>query len=361
MRSTVVVLAILAATPAIPARAQRPDNFELVRVADGVYTAVQRNPLETPIDGNTTIIINDQDVVVVDTKITPGSARAVIGEIRKLTTKPVRYVVNTHFHSDHHYGNDVYRREFPGVEFIAHANTRTDVIVQDSDTLLARNVRETYPKLVADRKQMLATGKRPDGTAITAEQRAFTERQIPALEWAARELATVKITPPTIAIDRDLVLHRGARTIEIKYLGRANTRGDLVVWLPAERVVITGDVLVSPVPFSFGSFLGDWTGTLKAIRALPAQVIIPGHGMPQRDWSYLDLVSRLIDSTLVQVKAAVAQGKDLEATRKAVSLESFKPEFAKGDYITGRSFDNFFVTPAVERAWKEARGELEKP
>jgi cyclase len=361
VRRTLRVLAMTTLV-AMPAVAQPTgDNFELVKVADGVYTAVQRDPLASPIDGNTTVIINERDVVVVDTKITPAAARAVIREIKRLTNNPVRYVVNTHWHSDHHYGNDAYRQAFPGVEFIGHSQMRADFLVQDTDTLLERNLREVYPKMIADRKQMLQTGKRPDGTPLTPAARAFTERQIPQLEWASQELKGVKLLPPNLTVDREMILYRGARTIEIRFLGRANTRGDLVVVLPQERVVITGDILVNPIPFSFGSYLGDWVKTLAAIKALPVDIIVPGHGRPQHDWTYLDRVSRLIASTVEQTRKAVAEGKDLEATRKAVSLEAFKKEFAGDDVIQNRSFDNFFTTPAVERAWKEARGEIDKP
>jgi glyoxylase-like metal-dependent hydrolase (beta-lactamase superfamily II) len=142
-------------------------------------------------------------------------------------------------------------------------------------------------------------------------------------------------------------------------MGRANTRGDLVVYLPDDRIVATGDILVAPVPFSFGSFLGDWLGTLGRIRALDVAVIVPGHGPVQRDWSYLDRVSRLIESTLTQVRAAVAAGKDLDSTRAAVNLSAFEKEFGAGSLLNERAFRGFFVTPAVERAFREARGELQ--
>ncbi len=85
-----------------------------------------------------------------------------------------------------------------------------------------------------------------------------------------------------------LILRRGERTIVIRYLGRGNTRGDLSVWLPREGVLATGDLLVNPVPYSFGSYLGDWVATLRKLRTLPARAIVPGHGAIQRDWSYLD-------------------------------------------------------------------------
>jgi glyoxylase-like metal-dependent hydrolase (beta-lactamase superfamily II) len=157
-----------------------------------------------------------------------------------------------------------------------------------------------------------------------------------------------------------LILKRGERTIAIRFMGRGNTRGDLSVWLPNERILATGDLLVNPVPYSFGSYLSEWAKTLGHLRALPAVAVVPGHGAIQRDWVYLDLFVEMLESTLSQAKDAVAKGLDLEATRKAVNLASFRERFAKGDDLKGRAFDAFYATPAVERAWLEARGELDK-
>jgi glyoxylase-like metal-dependent hydrolase (beta-lactamase superfamily II) len=126
-------------------------------------------------------------------------------------------------------------------------------------------------------------------------------------------------------------------------------------------VLVTGDLLVNPAPYSFGSYLGDWVTTLGELRRLPAAVIVPGHGEVQRDWAYFDLFVELLESTLAQTRAAVARGLDLDATRKAVDLSALRERFTRGNPAIGRSFDAFFTAPAVERAWKEARGELDRP
>lgn len=242
-------LILAAALLAAPLRAQMPRDFEVIKGAEGVYTFVQKEPLASPVDGDTTVIVNDADVVVVDTRITPASAREVIREIKRLTPPPVRFVVNTHFHSDHHYGNDAFRRAYPGVEFIAHPMTLKDLLEQDNDSILRRNVDSTYPAAIALRRKVLADGKTVDGNALTPALREFYEKQIPALEYATAELRTVTLVRPTLVAE-DFTLHRGKRTIRVRFMGRANTRGDLVVHLPEERIVITGDVLVwlSPSP-----------------------------------------------------------------------------------------------------------------
>src|SRR5882672_1607139 len=98
-------------------------NFEQVKVADGVYAAIRTEPPGLTVNCNSVFIVNDDDVVVVDTNLTPVTAKEELAALRKLTSKPVRYVINTHWHDDHLMGNQVYRDAFPGVEFIAHNAT----------------------------------------------------------------------------------------------------------------------------------------------------------------------------------------------------------------------------------------------
>lgn len=336
-------------------------GFTKNELAPGVWAFVFDNPLgdAAGVDGTALAIINDDDVIVVDAQWSPVSARRVLAEIRKLTAKPVRYVVNTHWHGDHWFGNQVYRDAFPAVEFIAHPNTLADLETKELPDLdRTRDV--DLPATITELETRYAGAVRRDGKPYMPTDSAMVRKQIAALRWAIPAMKEIRPVRPTLLVADSLILRRGDRTIAIRYLGRGNTRGDLSVWLPEERILATGDLLVNPVPYSFGSYLGDWVKTLGELRALPAAVIVPGHGAIQRDWAYLDLFMELLDSTLAQARAAVAKGLDLEATRKAVDLAAFKTRFAEGDDLRGRAFDGFFVTPAVERAWLEARGELDR-
>ena len=359
------LLAILVLVTCAPLAAQSTGYdgpaFTRTEVAPGVHTFVFDNPLgdAAGVDGTAVVIINDTDVVVVDAQWSPATARRVIAEIRRLTPNPVRYVVHTHWHGDHWFGNQAYREAFPGVEFVAHASTRLDMESQELAGFEAFRS-QGLPATIADLEKRYAAAVRRDGQPYTAADSAMVRRQVAAMKWAVPVMAEVTPVLPTLTVTDSLVLRRGERTIAIRYLGRGNTRGDLTVWLPRERVLVMGDLLVNPAPYSFGSYLGEWHRTLGALRALPALVVVPGHGALQRDWEYLDLVRELIASTLEQAKAAVARGLDLEATRKAVDLTGFRERFTRGDVMTGRAFDAFFAAPAVERAWLEARGDLDK-
>jgi cyclase len=357
MNRALIALALL--LPLAGASSQTARNFDRFRIGEGIYAFVQRDPLRSPVDGNSTVIIGDADVIVVDSRSTPASAWALIEEIRALTPKPVRYVINTHWHPDHHYGNDAFRKAYPGVEILAHAATRADVLAQVTDSSRLANVAR-LPNAIAQVKGMLATGKTPDGAPMPEEVRTFLGHRVHDLEFSRQQLMQTVIAPPTMTMTHRLVLQRGARTIDIRFLGRANTRGDLVVYLPNDKIVITGDVLVAPIPFAFGSFLGDWVKTLDAIRSLDASVIVPGHGPIQRDWTYLDQVAALLRATLAQAATAVAEGKDLEATRKVVKLDSSSQPFVGTSALKALIFDEVYAGPAIERAYLEAKGGLAK-
>jgi cyclase len=339
----------------------RGPGYTRAELAPGVWAFVFDNPLgdRANVDGSSLVIINDADVVVVDAQWSPNSARHVLAEIRKLTRKPVRYVITTHWHGDHWFGNQVYQEAFPGVEFIAHPNTLADLETKELPDLEPTRA-ITLPRMIQELEGRAAKAVRRDGKPYARDDSLQVANQIAALRWAIPAMKEIRPVKPTLLVTDSLTLRRGDRTIVIRYLGRGNTRGDLSVWLPTERILATGDLLVNPVPYSFGSYLSEWIRTLGRLRELPVAAIVPGHGEIQRDWAYLDLVVEALSSTLAQATDAVAKGLDLEATRKAVDLSGFRRRFAGDHEAKGRAFDAFFSAPAVERAWLEARGELDR-
>jgi glyoxylase-like metal-dependent hydrolase (beta-lactamase superfamily II) len=350
--------ALAAGVAAIPAASESPPKpYDLVTLAPDVYGFVWKDPLQEPIEGNALFVINDRDVLVVDTGIFPSTARRMAAEVKKLTNKPVRYVVNTHWHDDHHNGNMVYREMWPGVEFVAHANTRADLIV---------GTYEARPKDLADMQQNAAKyerwakeGKDDDGKPLEERRRKRAAELAEVFRTGYSEFSQVKDTPPDLTFTDGIVLHRGERTIDIRCLGRGNTRGDLVVLLPKERIVATGDLLVAPVPFGIGSYYADWITTLGKLDALPVDVLFPGHGPVQRDRVYLHQVQGLLKDLVMQVSAAVDSGKTLEDTQQRVTLSEWRATLTGEDKRKQLLFDSSFLSPAVERAWYQAKGEVQ--
>lgn len=249
--------------------------FEFEEVMEGVYQA--RGTGNVAVGSNAAVIINDDDVLLVDSHISPAAASALLDELREITDKPVRYVVNTHFHFDHAHGNQIYPGE---VEVIGHEFTR----------------------------EMLASGE-----SVGRTYQGFQEMMSAQPGYAEGQQGLVP-TPPTTTLSERMTLHRGGREIRLLFFGRGHTGGDIVVHLPQERALITGDLLLPGVPFMGDGFPMDWVDTLEELKGLPVDVVIPGHGSPFSDLgridalqSYLrDLWARAADSRSAGLTAAEA-------------------------------------------------------
>lgn len=347
----------LAAPPPAPAADERlPEKeLEIVRLADGVYAAIWAAPLRDPIEGNALFVVNDDHVVVVDSSLFPSSARRMIAELAKLTDKPVRYLVNTHWHDDHHGGNAVYRERWPGVTIVAHAATRANIL---EHTYAPRpGILAQYREATVKYRRWAETGLDDEGKPLVEARRKRAGELVPLLATAVAELEASAEMPPDLTFTDRLVLDPGGRGVEVRWLGRGNTAGDVVVFLPKERIVATGDLTVWPVPFGFGSYYDEWIETLAAVDALPVDTLVPGHGPVMRDRDYLHAVQGLLRDLVAEAKRAVADGLTLEQAKERIKLPEWRTKLCGDDAERGRAFDAFWLAPAVERAYRQAKGE----
>ena len=122
------------------------------------------------------------------------------------------------------------------------------------------------------------------------------------------ELASLQPVYPDTVFDDRLVFESGNRRIVVEWLGRGNTDGDIVVWLPDDEMLITGDLLVAPVPFAFDSPMTDWIDTLQRLSEKGATTIVPGHGPVQLDSNFLENVLALLRRTVEAVRSAHDDG-----------------------------------------------------
>ena len=339
--------------PTLAAQKLTAGDFTIQQLADGVYAAIRNQPPLMSFDPNNVFIINDEDVVVVDANASLAATKELLATLRKLTNKPVKYVINTHWHDDHIIGNQAYREAFPNVEFIAHAST-----LKDRPTVGETNRQQMLAggKGYAEHlKQRVAENKSLAGTELTAEERINYQSDIAWLERALAEAPNVKIILPTLTIEDKLTLQRGARTIEIRHLGRGHTGADLIVHLPKEGILITGDLVVWPVPLvGSTSFPAAYSATMEKLLTIPANIIVPGHGPVLRDQEYLKQMSRLLTSLKDQTAAAVARGETLEQTRKSVNLTEFRTLFAGDSMMRRILFGDYVSGAGVAAAFREA-------
>jgi glyoxylase-like metal-dependent hydrolase (beta-lactamase superfamily II) len=334
------------------------EAFDLVQVADGVYAAIGRPEAPMAIGANAAVIVNADDVLIVDTHYTPSAARALLAQVRTLTDKPVQYVVNTHWHNDHTQGNEAYFNVFPGgVEFISHHATREDI--ERRAIPWVKEQLATLPEQLARGEELLAKGEDENGQPLSEEARQQRRAQLDRQRRYLEELKQMQITLPTLTFESSLVLHKPDRTILILFFFRGHTRGDVVVFLPRERVLVAGDLITSQLPFPRDSYPAEWVKTLGGVAELKFDQIIPGHGPVQKDRKQLELITEVFASLVEQVRDAVWQGLSLEETRKVVNLEAFRERVTGGEARNDRNFDQR-IAMAIERAYLEETGKLEE-
>ncbi len=267
--------------------------FEFEQVLDGVYQA--RGTGNVAVGSNAAVIINEDDVLLVDSHISPAAASALLSELTAITEKPVRYVVNTHFHFDHAHGNQIYPAE---VEVIGHEFTREMLVSGES-------VGRTYQGF----------------QDAMAGQPGYVEGQEGLVP-----------TPPTTTLSERMTLHRGGREIRLLFFGRGHTGGDVVVHLPQERALITGDLLLAGVPFMGDGFPEDWVNTLEELKALPVDVVIPGHGSPFTDLARIDALQSYLRDLWARTVEARSAGLTPSEAAEQIDMSDHADDYPS---ITG--------------------------
>lgn len=268
--------------------------YNFAKIADGVYYATTTGAMVT--GSNNPIIVNDRDVMVVDTGTTPAAARALVEDLKLITDKPVRYVVNTHFHYDHTDGNQVFAGS---ADIIAHDYVRQAILnlnvlqrepFKTSQLTNVPNRIDTLKKQIADEKDVA--------------RRTTLERQLAVAQAGWEQLKEIKPTAPNVTYSTKMVLNRGQREIQILFLGRGHTPGDTVVFLPKERIVCTGDLMESQLAYMGDALFDEWIATLDALKKL-------------------DFLKDLMD----QVATLRKQGIPAEVAAQRVDLTSHRADF----------------------------------
>lgn len=330
-------------------------DFEMVQVANGIYSFIANESNSGSVQGNVTLIVGDNSAILIDAGQFPSLAERMAVKIRDVTQKPVRALINTHWHGDHLLANYVFREKFPGLMVIAHAEALPMMVKYYGkwDEQVAG-----FPKTIETVREHLKTGKRRDGTLMDEEQKFGLQMDIDALEQDMPEVRRMKFEPPDMTFTKEIHFDLGNRDVKVVNFGWGNTAGDAVIIVPDAKVLITGDTVVYPTPYSFGSYHSEWIKVLNQLIAVNAVKIVPGHGPVMENTSYIKTLIALLEDVRTQVQAAVKEGLDLQSVRKRVTLDDWNTKFAGDDKYRRRAFHDFFVVPGIEQAYKEAKGEL---
>jgi glyoxylase-like metal-dependent hydrolase (beta-lactamase superfamily II) len=359
-----LLLAALALAPAsagqagtVPISAEALAPFTARELAPGIHLLATPADYLGPAISNVTIVEQADGMVVIDTGATVAHGRAIAGYIRSITAKPVKAIVFTHWHNDHPLGASALLAAWPRAQVIATESTRAGLLgpAATSVGLTWDERHETFllNQLSASLAQIRQLRANP---ANTDEQHARYDRMAANMEAFGRGFRGTVLVLPTRILDRELTLDDPERPVRLLHLGRANTDGDALAWLPRQRMVATGDVVVAPTPFGFFSFPEDWIGVIERVKALDFALLVPGHGEPMTDAVYLDRLIATIADIRGQVGALAREGLSLEEVRERVDFSAQTDIFGTTPRLRA-TFEGYWLTPMVENAWLEARGE----
>ena len=193
------------------------------------------------------------------------------------------------------------------------------------------------------------------GRPLTPARRAMFETVRNSFRhYYAVDALNMKLVAPDVAFEKSMRLHSGKRVIDVLFVGAGDTPGDAVAWLPAERVLAAGDMLVHPVPYAGSQVPSQWARSLRALRALDPLHIVPGHGEVQRGTAYLDLVIETIEATVASVRRMQADGVPVADVKRSLTMEAFRARMVPAnDSAVADRWDDF-LSALIDSAYAEA-------
>ena len=282
--------------------------FEFEEVVPGIYHA--RGTGSLAVGSHGAVIVNEDDVLLVESHISPAAAYAVVDEIEALTDKPVRYVVNTHYHFDHAHGNQIYP---PNVHVIGHEVTR-EMLINGGST------GRSYQSFLGGLPAQIAALEERIGGIEDEEERSEAEGMLAYMKNFQAGLAATVPTGPNTTLSERMTLFRGDREIRLLFFGRGHTGGDVVVHLPKERVIITGDLLVPSLPYMGDGYLEEWVRTLEHLKGLDFDWVLPGHGNPFQDRERITYLQDYLRDLHAQAVALHAEGLSYEEAAGRIDM-----------------------------------------
>ncbi len=356
LRSQFILISafLLTATPLIASPLVSEDlQRKVTKLTDGVYAIEHPGHRHDGLfSGNTTVIIGTRQVLVVDSAFLPSVTREDIAQIGQWTEKPVTFLLNTHFHNDHNLGNEQYMLAFPAITIISHTETKKSMdMFGPGSAGREERVNNRFQK-------MLDENKGPDGQALQPDDKAYLQEVMPDRLRLYDEIKKVKFQSATMTFDHDFSIDLGNREVQIKFLGKGNTAGDAIAFLPKEKIVVVGDLVDYPIPMANDGYPSEWIQTLQNLGQLDLETIVPGHGPVLHDktpiFLYRDLLQSAVDQLNAKlIKTGPAMSRTLEEVSGSIDLTPFRQRFIGNNKDLEPDWDQF-IAGLIKTLFEEA-------
>ncbi len=330
------------------------------KIGDGVYVIIHENATDEWPHGNTGVIVGDDAVFVVDACYLPERARADIHMIRSVTKKPVKYLGITHWHFDHNNGIEAYTDSFPGIQIITERKS-ADYIEINSKWWARSSAKENSVKrnILAGLEKELAIGKDTvTGAAFSEPEIIKKKKLIVQRKNELYELTNLRVVRANKLFDKEMKVQLGNREVIIKDWGKANSIHDITYYLPSEKILFAGDIIVqAPIPYTFESWPVTWIETIEQIEKMPLNKIVPGHGPVLNDFSYTKLLREFFGSAILKAEKALAEGLTLNQLKASVDFSEFRKGVWKRSEEAPDADWDAITAALIERAWRSVRGQ----
>jgi len=285
------------------------------KVPEGIYYATASGTMT--VGANSPIILTDTEALVVDSEITPAAARALVADLKASNDQPVKYVIDSHYHYDHAFGNQIFG---PDVQVIGHENTRKRLLGNTMAEYTFLSSVEPVPARVEALRKRIADEKDP-------QQKALLERQVANSLAYLEQVKEIRVTPPTVTLDRKMTLFRGGREIQLLYFGRGHTDTDVVIFLPKEKIVCTGDLMESVISYMGDAYVTEWPATLDRLMTLDFDTVMPGHGVVFKGKAHIEAFQRYLREVLKQATDLKKAGVSADAAAPRIDMRAFATDF----------------------------------
>jgi cyclase len=321
------------------------------KTRDGIYLFTTSSYGDVGMCGNSVAIVTGDCVIVFDSGAVPDTAAAILRGIREITPLPVRYLVNSHWHWDHWGGNQVFKSAFPGISVISHEKTREQMLTVEprwnEDGLQVQ-----LPRYVAALEARVTEARARGGPE--ADIRAMEDLLRADRNFLDQKRTLEKVTPD-VTFSGEMTIRTGGRTLILEH-ARGITAGDTYIFLPEEKVLLTGDLMIDPYPFAVGgTFPTDWLATLEHFASLNPSLILPGHGAPQSAAPFIGGHIALFKEVMRQVRNAKARGDPLERIRASLRSQAgnFLKLLGKSDSRSAEEMPGYFLDVFAARRFEE--------
>jgi cyclase len=325
---------------ATAARAQAtgglPSLFHIEKVAEGVYAAIARP--QALINCNAAIFEQEKDLLIVDTHSKPSAVVSLVSQLRReVTQKPVKYIVNSHFHWDHTQGSPTYRRFAPHADIVSSEITRK-LISENGAQRLKESV-ETAQAALPGYKEKATQAKSPQEKSYYQQVALDTQSYINEMKNYRPEL-------PNVTFETDLIIHDKAHDLHLAFRGRGHTAGDVVVYCPQKKVISTGDLMHGFAPYIGDGFPLLWPVTLQAVAMFPFEHLIGGHGAVQHTRERIYQMAGYIEELTELVGRGRRSGRTVEQLQQSITPASLV-SLSRGDYgkFLGWSISKYALQP----------------